>query len=382
MKKFVVILLAFVMVFTFAACNQAPAQTATDEPMVEEAPDVEVEMESEVDNVTGKTVGFINAGPDDYYAQFGDAFKAIGEAVGLNVLELNSDYKPEQELANVQDFIAQNVDAIAVITAGAAGSAASISAANEAGVPIFFIAGKPSLDAGTDLTGHVTDNFVMMGYQVGKWVAENHPEATKIVNIPGFLGQGPAEGEIVGFDLALEEAGMGPAILTASSEWQRPLAVPIMEDLLAGPNSDFDVLFACNEETFFGCLQVLQEQGITDKIIVSNNGKDDAWPYLIDGTLAATSPNPPSLNADLCIQQIIRHFNGEEFVQYLQIEPPGVLTAENIDTAIPWTVSDYLEGRANDEFQWRLSDYEESYLANKAKFEEFDAKLAEYLANN
>lgn len=395
MKKILAILLALAMVFAFAACTPT-AEVTTDEPadetadVVEEEVDVveeaeeapDVEMEETVDNVTGKTVGFINAGPDDYYAQFGDAFKAIAAAVGMEVVELNSDYNPEQELANVQDMISKGVDAIAVITAGAAGSAASITEANAAGVPIFFIAGKPELDPGTQLTGHVTDNFVMMGYQVGTWVAENYPDAKKIVNIPGFLGQGPAEGEIVGFDMALEEAGMAPAILTASSEWQRPLAIPITEDLLAGSDGDFDVLFACNEETFFGVLQVFEEQNVTDKVVVSCNGKDDAWPNLLDGSLAATSPNPPSLNADLCIQQIIAHFNGTPFEMYLQVAPPGVLTAENVATAVPWTISDYLEGRANDEFQWKLSDYEEAYRENIANFERFDAKLAEYLATH
>jgi len=387
MKKILAILLALAMVFAFAACTPTadvptdepadePAEEVADEP--EEAP--EVEMEEEVDNVTGKTVGFINAGPDDYYAQFGDAFKAIGEAVGLTVIEVNSDYLPEKELSNVQDMITNGVDAIAVITVGAAGSAASISAAQDAGVPIFFIAGRPDLDPGTDLTGHVTDNFVMMGYLVGQWVAENYSDA-QCVNIPGFLGQGPAEGEIVGFDMALEEAGMAPAIMTASSEWQRPLAIPIAQDLIAA-GTEFDVLFACNEETFFGVQQVFEELGVTDKVIVSCNGKDSAWPNLMDGTLAATAPNPPSLNADLCIQQIIAHFNGTPFIKYLQIEPPGVLTADNIDTAIPWTVSDYLAGRAANEFQWKLSDYEAAYTANIEKFEMFDAKLADYLATH
>ena len=315
MKKLLVILLVLAMVLSLAACGGATDETTTAAPTTQpaettdgdngETPDETTTAPTDVDNVTGKTVGFVNAGPDDYYAQFGDAFKAIGETVGLTVVEMNSDYSPEQELANVQDLIASGVDAIAVITAGAAGSAESIRAAYEADVPIFFIAGRPELIPGTDLTGHVTDNFVMMGYLIGQWVAENYPDA-KTVNIPGFLGQGPAEGEIVGFDLALEEAGMEPAVLLASSEWQRTLAIPIAQDLIAS-GREFDVLFACNEETFFGVLQVFEELGVEDKVIVSNNGKDDAWPHLIDGTLAATVPNPPSLNADICIQQIIRH---------------------------------------------------------------------------
>lgn len=379
MKKIMVLFLALAMLVSlFAGCapeaTTAPTQgtTATTQPTTAGP--------TTVDNVTGKTVGFINAGPDDYYAQFGDAFKAIGETVGLKVTELNSDYSPEKELKNVQDLIASGVDAIAVITAGAAGSAESIAAANAADVPIFFIAGRPELKAGTDLTGHVTDNFVMMGYLIGKWVAENYPEA-QCVNIPGFLGQGPAEGEIVGFNMALEEANMKPAILTKSSEWQRTLAIPIAQDLIAS-GQDFDVLFACNEETYFGVKTVFEELNVTDKVLVSNNGKDDVWPDLVSGALAATVPNPPSLNADLCIQQIMRYLNGEEFVQYLQIKPPFVLTGENVGEAIPWTVSDYLAGRAANKFQWKLEDYEKAFEENKADFAEFDAKLAEYLAAN
>ncbi|MCK5248474.1 MAG: hypothetical protein KAJ98_00825, partial [Spirochaetaceae bacterium] len=75
-----------------------------------------------------------------------------------------------------------------------------------------------------------------------------------------------------------------------------------------------------------------------------------------------------------------RHFNGEEFIQYLQIKPPFVLTAENLDQAIPWTVSDYLKKREANEFMWKLADYEANYLKNKDQFADFDEKVAEYLA--
>ncbi len=380
MKKVLVILLALGMLVACVACAPASVETkeTSEAPAAEatEAPAAEA-TEAPAESTETKKVGFINAGPDDYYAQFGNAFKAIGESIGWEITELNSDYNPERELANVQDMIAAGMDAIAVITAGSAGSAESIAAANEAGVPIFFIVGKPETKEGTEPQGWVSDNFVMMGYLAGKWVAENYPDA-KCVNIPGFLGQGTAEGEIVGFNMALEEAGMEPAKLTASSEWQRTLAIPIAQDLIAS-GEEFDVIFACNEETYFGVKQVFDELGVTGKVIVSCNGKDDAWPEIESGGLAATVPNPPSLDADLSIQQILRYFEGKDYVQWLQIKPPFVLTAENLDKAIPWTVEDYLEGRSNDAFQWKLEDYEAAYKENVANFEEFDAKLAEYL---
>jgi len=332
------------------------------------------------DAVAGKTIGFVNAGPDDYYAQFGKTLVAVAKSYGMNVVEVNSDYKPEKELANVQDLISKGVDAIAVITAGAAGSAKSVDAANRAKVPIFFIAGKPDVMAGDAFQGHVTDNFVIMGYKIGQWVAKHYPKA-KTAEIPGFLGQGPAEGEMVGWQLALDEAGMGKTLVLKSADWQSTKAVPITEDLIMSARP-FDVIFGANEETVRGIIQVFKEQGVTNKVIVSNNGKEDAWEWMKQGLMAATVPNPPSLNADLCIQQIVRCLNKQPYVIDLQITPWDVLTKDNIDKAIPWDTDSYMKGRAVNKFEWHLDYYEKQFNANKKMFADFDAKLAAYMASH
>lgn len=331
--------------------------------------------------VTGKVIGFVNAGPDDYYAQFGDSLVAIANSYGMKVVQVNSNYKPEKELANVQDLIAKGVDAIAVITAGAAGSAKSIKAANDAKVPIFFIAGEPELpEGGGSFTGHVTDNFVIMGYKIGQWIAKKYPNSTS-AEIPGFLGQGPAEGEIVGYQLAMDEAKMPPVIMLKSADWQRTKAIPVTEDLIAS-GKQFDVMFAANEEEAAGVIQVFKEQGIKGKVIVSNNGKEDAWKWMKDGLMAATVPNPPSLNADLCVQQIVRCLTGQKFVSDLQITPFDVLTKDNLDKAIPWNTANYMKARAANKFEWHLDFYEKQYLANKQAFADFDAKVKAYMASH
>jgi ribose transport system substrate-binding protein len=386
MKRVLTFVLAVTMIFVLVACgtntpSPAPTEAAKTAETVKGTEAAKVaettQAPATVDPVKGKKIGFINAGPDDYYAQFGKTLKAVAGTYGMDVTEVNSDYKPEKELANVQDMVSKGVDAIAVITAGAAGSAASIKAANDAKVPIFFIAGKPDLQPGTELTGHVTDNFVIMGYKIGQWVAKNYPKA-KCVNIPGFLGQGPAEGEIVGFQLALDEAKMGTAPLLKSAEWQRTLAIPITQDLVAS-GRPFDVVFAANEETAAGVIQVFEEQNVKGKIIVSNNGKEDAWQWMKDGKMLATVPNPPSLNADLCIQQMVRYFKGEKFEKYLQIMPFDVLTKDNLDKAIPWNTENYIKGRASKQFTWDLAYYEDNYVKNKQMFDDFDAKVKAYM---
>ena len=378
MNKVLALVLLVALAVSSIACSApaaAPAAAATAAPAA--AKPTAAPAAAAADPLKGKTIGFINAGPDDYYAQFGKTLKAVAESYGMKVVEVNSDYKPEKELANVQDLAAKGVNAIAVITAGAAGSAASIKAANDAKVPIFFIAGKPELQAGSDLTGHVTDNFVILGYEVGKWVAKNFPNA-KCVEIPGFLGQGPAEGQIVGFQMAMDEAKMGECKLLKSAEWQSDKAIPITQDLIAS-GTPFDVMFAANGETARGVFQVFNELNVKNKTVVTVNGKEEEWDWLKQGKLAATIANPPSLNADLTVQQIAKYFKGEKFEKYLQIKPVAVLTKDNTGDAIPWNTDNYMKGRAANTFKWDLGYYEEQYLKNKATFEAFDAKLTEYM---
>ena len=385
MKKIGVLLLAVIMVFSLVACQtETPSTSESTAPSDDSstvADDTTAEVSTDVSlDLSGKTLGFINAGPDDYYAAFGNALKALAEVYGIEVIELNSNYSSEQELANCQDLIMKGVDAIACITAGAAGSAATIQLANEAEVPIFFIVGQPETAEGSEYQGWVSDSYAMIGYAVGQWVAENYPDAKdKIVMIPGYFGQGTAEAEIVGFQLALDEAGLGEAYITASSEWQATKTLPIVQDLVAS-GRDFDVIFACNEETARGVIQVFEEQNVTDKALVSINGKEEGWQWMIDGTMMATGMDCPSLDADLSLQQIICYWSGEDYVKDLQIKPTTVLTKDNLEKAIPYVIEDYLTAREAGTFEYELSYYEEQYEANKDLFAEFDAKVAEYMA--
>ena len=98
-----------------------------------------------------------------------------------------------------------------------------------------------------------------MGYKIGQWVAKNYPNANP-QRFRASSGQGPAEGEMVGYQLALDEANMRKAIVLKSADWQRTKAIPVTEDLLAS-GKQFDVIFAANEEEAAGVIQVFKEQG-------------------------------------------------------------------------------------------------------------------------
>ena len=366
MKKILALALAALMVFVLvAACgNQAapaPAAPAPAAPAPAPAPAPEapvIEDIQEVEEAKALRVAFINAGPDDYYKQFGDVFAALGAMYGWEVTEINSEYRPDKELSNVQDMINAGMDAIAVITVQMEAAGEATILANEAGVPIFFVAGTPDESKGARPDGHVSDNFLYMGWLVGKYVGENYPEEQTCFTIEGFLGQGTAEAQTEGFRRGLAETSGAEVVSLGSGEWQRTLAIPIMADLISS-GRDWRVIYGANDEMTDGILTAMEEANIdpTEKVVVSSNGKELSWPWLRAGTVQAVSPNPPSLNADLSIQQIIAYFEGRDYPKAIRIYAPEALTADNVGTAIPWLTNDYIAGRNAGNFPYDLYYY-------------------------
>lgn len=310
--------------------------------------------------IMNKKVGYVNAGPDVWYQVVNNTFVALSEHLGLGweITALNSEYSPEKEFANVQDLITKGVDAIAIVTANVENAAQTAKIANDADVPIFFIVGKPKdTSGGGTPDGYVGDDWIGMGYNVGEYVAKNHPNS-KVVTLDGQYGHGVTEFIFEGFQMALDDYNTGiVAESIGTGNWARDKAIAVTEDLLAS-GKDFDVIYVMNEEMCAGTLQVFAENGITDKIVLSDNGKEMAWEWIREGKIAATSPNPPTLNGDLSFQQMLRYFKGEPYETYLTIYY-DILSKENLDEAIPWILEDYLEGRDANQFPWELSHYEQ-----------------------
>lgn len=313
--------------------------------------------QAEAKKADARTIGLVNAGPDDYYYRLFDVYELLAKEQGWRVIMLNSENSPEREIANVQDLIVRGVDAIGIITANAQSAGEAAKLANEANVPFFGMVGKPDEAlTGGRVTGHVGFSYYLMGYMSGAWAAKNYPTA-KIVSIDGFYGQGTAEAHFQGFNDALNDAGTGQRMVSVGSGgWQRTEAIPVAQDLLAS-GRDFDILYVMNEEMTAGVLQVFEEQGVYDKIIMTANGKEEGIDWIKKGLVTTTAPDPPTLTAHLSFQQMLRHFNGEPVgPRFLEVTA-DLITIDNADSAIPYVADNYMKGVAANSFEWRLEKY-------------------------
>ena len=348
MKKVLAILLALAMVLATVACaapaaqEAAPAEEAATAAPVEEAP-AATEPEAEVteapaeESTAGAKIGFVNAGPDDYYNVSASVISKAGEALGWDVTVLNSEYTPEKEISNVEDLIAKGVDGIMIIAANMESAQTATQKANEAGIPIVFVAGGPAEGAGVPTTV-VAGNWAFSG----QWHANNLNEVfpnAKVVLAEAVAGQDIGtlitdnftanfKGEIVGKQYC---------------NWSRSETLAYVQDLIA-KNQEMDVIFAYNEEQAAGAKQALEENGYApgDVWIISNNGKPVGIDMMKEGWMQYTIEFAPTTEAYVGVLAMKSILEGKKVKSFIE-NPAVCISKDNLDAAITWDADQFLK---------------------------------------
>jgi ABC-type sugar transport system substrate-binding protein len=258
-RSSVVVALALLLVVFVAACQPAaPAPAPTQAPEAAPAP-------TEAPQAAKPTykIGYIQTSPDAYYQMQADAAKKVVEYINANepfnveMTFVMSESQPEKELANIEDFIAQKYDAIIDFTIAAETAQKGAQEANAAGIP-FFVVGSTAADGPGKVTSTIKGDFVKMGGMIGKYIADNYPDA-KIAIVEGTLGQGIVEYFEEGF-----AANLGPnneIVRKQPGDWNAEKSQNIMSDWLANYNGEFDMVYAMNADIYLGVVRALEDAG-------------------------------------------------------------------------------------------------------------------------
>ena len=277
-----------------------------------------------------KSVGYIVAGPDDYYNVSAEVVKLIGAEKGWDVTILNSEYTPELEISNVEDLIAKEVDGILILAANMESAQTATQKANEAGIPIVFVAGGPAEGAGVP-DSIVAGNWAFSGEWHGQNLNEVKPDA-KVALAAAVAGQDI--GTLI--TDAFKANFTGDIVSEQYCNWSRSETLAYVQDLIAA-NRDFDVVFAYNEEQAAGAKQALEENGFNpgDVWILSNNGKDIGIEMIQQGWLMYTIQFAPTTEAYVGVLTMEALLDGKEVKPFIE-NPAICISIDNIDDAMSW----------------------------------------------
>jgi len=325
-----VVAVVMVASFSLIGCKAEPEviiETVTE--IITETVVETVEVES-----SGLKIAYMQTGPFPYYENSASGARLAGELLGIEILIYNTDLKPEKEIANIEDAIAQGVDGILLFSISSDAANQSIALANAAGIPIHMIYGY-SADLEDKVVGFIQSNGEVSGNMVGTWVADNI-ESGQIGQVQGALGRGDAEAYTQGFADSIAANPNLEIVSEQPGDWDPGKAYTVMENMITA-FPDLKACFVQNEPMAISASKALKVHDKDDQVaIVSQNGSPEGVTAIELGIISATTGWSPSKECQIAFARLLKAIDGETIEEKLIYTPMKVLTIDNLAEVDPW----------------------------------------------
>ncbi len=321
-----------------------------------------------------KVIGYYMDAADDYYKAGFQVFKALATEAGWDVLDVVGQGTAPEQLAAVENFITQKVDAIVVVQNSPETTSECLKEGYAAGIPQFYLTHDPPNEPG--LAGFSGFDWVYDGHLAAKSAIKHGVK--RVIMVEGKLGQGTAAGQTQGFveeyrdqgkDIGnlLEAVGVKGAggkglqvVFWGSGGWFADPAKKVMQDAITALGPDgFDGAYVENDEMMTGALQAMQEAGLdTSKYwLGASNGKEKSWTWVEKGQTTMDVNQCPTLEADIAFQQITAYFAKKPYKKavFVQFNPFEKTTMKR-DKMIPWILDDYMAKRKAHAFIYDINN--------------------------
>ncbi len=260
------------------ATTAAPAETAAAETTA--AAVVEAEA---------YTVGFAMSEFDDKWLTYlRNAAEAKAKELGVNLLMVDAKSDANTQLSQVENFVAQGVDAIVIVPVNTDATSAISAAAMGAKIPLIACNRIFKDEAG--YTAYVGSDSIEAGKFQVDYIGEKLGGKGNVVIMRGADGQEAAQMRTQGNKDEL--AAKFPEIKIIEEDtasWDRAKGMALAESWLQKHGADINAFICNNDEMAIGAIKAIDAAGLTGKILVTGvDGSLDALAELKAGTLAFT----------------------------------------------------------------------------------------------
>ncbi|MCV2395029.1 sugar ABC transporter substrate-binding protein [Actinotalea sp. M2MS4P-6] len=226
---------------------------------------------------------------DQFLQTVADAMQSKADELGVTLNVVAADEQTDTQLGQVENFIAQGVDAILVIPVDTDAAGPMTQAAQDAGVPLVYVNRKPSdLPAGVPYVG---SDSLYAGTVEMQALAEMAGGEGNVVILIGDPANEAAVQRTQGCkDVVDENPGM-TVTKEQAGNWYREEGQNIMENWIQS-GDDIKVVCANNDEMALGAINAIKAAGISlgaDGILVGGvDATSDALASMEAGELSVT----------------------------------------------------------------------------------------------
>ena len=233
---------------------------------------------------------------------------------GVELLEGNSNNKPEKEIELINTYVSRKVDAILVAPLSRKGSIAALQIAHDKGVRI--VAHNTPVDADFPvayLECSPEDLGKKTGAAAKKYIEEKLGGKAKIA-IVAFKSQVPEQSDARSGGFKSEVTQLpGVEIVAEQDAWLPEMAVKKVGDILTA-NPDVNIVYAANEGGTIGSVLAVKNAGKAGRIAVFGTDSSEQLMDMLqspDDILQAVTSQQPVKVGELAVEAALKSIRGE-----------------------------------------------------------------------
>jgi D-xylose transport system substrate-binding protein len=206
------------------------------------------------------------------YQMMKTAAEEKAKELGVEVIWQSAENDPSAQHNQVQNFIAQGVDAIVIEPAVSNAATEQVALAKQAGIPVINLEDR-IMGTTTDLR-IVGDSEKVGEMQVENFLKEWGDKPANVVILSGAKGNEGAEKITKGnYNIINQHKNLKVVAHQYHANWDSQLAMNTMQNVLVKQNNDIQVVFANNDGLITGAMKAAENAGVLNKIIFY--GADD-----------------------------------------------------------------------------------------------------------
>ncbi len=265
---------------------------------------------------------------DKWQTYLNDAVQKKCDELGIEVVFADGKNDPATQLANVENFIVEGVDAILLVIVDPTAPKPFLTATNDAGIPLVAVNRKFE---GAD---------VFVGseeIQAGKLQLEFVVKALEGKGNVGILQGEPGHDAMINRTAGNKEIIDGneglQIVFEDTGKWDRAKGMEIAENWLQS-GEEIHAIVANNDEMAIGAIRALTAIDKNDEVIVAGvDATPDALKYVQEGTLEVTVFQNPFGQGGTGVESALKLINGEAVPEYVDV-PFELVTKENVEKYI------------------------------------------------
>jgi ABC-type sugar transport system substrate-binding protein len=211
---------------------------------------------------------------------------------GYELVYTNARGATAQQVSDLEDLVAQRLDAIFLAPREAKGYEGPLQAAKEAGIPVILIDRElEGPKAGADYVTFIGSNFIEEGKRAGEWLAKQTSGKAGIIELLGTAGASVANDRHQGFADAIKGHPDMKILAAQDGNFTRAQGQKVMESLIQAHGKNITAVYTHNDEMALGAVQALKAANMNpgkDVIVLSVDGQKSALEAIQRGEMNAT----------------------------------------------------------------------------------------------